>query len=192
MTRFFFLLLFGFAAPLLAQRNWASREEYELCQQAAMEPQDLRRIDILLQWKAAYPNSEFAYERLELFALAYAGAGRHVEAFAHAKQMVQLQPEGLKGAYLVAVLAPALETPSREDVQATEAAAQKLLARPPSPTPANANAAQTDRAVEPDQVVELIRKWRRGKRIRTAADEDAEIKAVAGKALAWVRTVANL
>ena len=194
------LLAFALAAPASAQKRWANAAEYELFERASNERDPALQIDLLLEWETANPNSEFQPERLAFFINAYKNAGRPVDAFARATQLFKLDPANITASGMIAALAPSLEAPSPDQIKITEEAASHLLAqaaelgRAATAVPAAVEAAPPQ-ASDPqnERVIAFLRQWRqesrRNKRIRTAAEVESEIRAVAEKALAWVREV---
>jgi hypothetical protein len=187
------------AAPASAQKNWANAAEYELFERASHEKDPALQIEVLLEWETAFPSSEFQSERLAFLINAYKNANLPVDAFARATQLFKLDPGSVTASGMIAALAPSLEAPSREQVKITEAAANVLLAQAAElgraatavahatadTSPQMANDPQTQR------VIDFLRQWRqesrRNKRMRTAAEVESEIRAVAEKALAWAK-----
>jgi hypothetical protein len=194
--RLFALLVLALAAPASAQRRWAGAAEYELYQRAYNEVEPTRQIGVLLEWEADFPSSEFQRERMAMLILAYKNAGRPVDAFARATQLFKLDSTDINGSYMVATLAPSLKAPSPGQIRITEEAANNLLSRAPEigraatavTQPAMETTSQEVSDPERERVVSLIRQWRRGKRIRTAADVEGEIRRVAERALAWAKS----
>lgn len=195
------LLVWSLPLPIYAQRHYASAEEYEFSQEATQARDPAERIQLLRDWEAAYPSSDFRQERTLMLANAYQSAGRPLEAFTQAAQLLQLDPSGINGCYMVAFVAPSLSDPSADQVKLAEEAARTLLARapavsqalmtpvvaPPHPESADATTAVVSDP-ETERVLALLREWRRHKRVRTAADVESEFKAVAEKALSWAKS----
>jgi hypothetical protein len=194
-------LALALTAPVSAQKNWASAAEYELFERASHEKDPALQIEVLLEWETAFPSSEFQPERLALFVNAYKNVGRPVDAFTRATQLFKLDPGSVTASGMIAALAPSLEAPSREQIETTEEAATVLLSRAAELARAATGVAQvaadtpSQAANDPEtlRVVALLHQWReksrRSKRIRTAADVESEIRTVAEKALAWVKSV---
>ena len=195
------LLALTLALPASAQKRWANAAEYELFEHASHESNPALQINVLLEWETAYPNSEFQAERLSFLINAYKNTGRPADAFARAAQLVKLEPGSLTGLGMVAALAPSLETPSSDQIKITEDAANRLLGRAAEIGQMATAAAQAAGDTTPEapgdaetqRVVELLRQWRqksrRSKPFRTAAEVENEIRTVAQKALAWVKSV---
>lgn len=194
------LLALAIIAPVSAQKNWANAAEYELFERAGNERVPALQIKILLEWETANPNSDFQTDRLAFFVNAYQNAGRPVDAFARATQLFKLDPASITAAGMLATLAPAIDAPSPEQIEITEKAANYLLAeaaeigRAATAVPQAAGDTAPPHASDPqiERVLAVLRQWRqesrRNQRIRTAAEVESEIRAVAEKALAWAKT----
>ncbi len=193
------LLALALAAPAAAQKNWANAAEYDLFDRASHEKDPAVQIEVLLEWETANPDSDYKLERLAMLANAYKNAGRPADAFSRASQLFKLDPGSVTAAGAIAAMALSLDTPTPEQIKITEKAANLLLARAAelgraatavAQPPADATPAKPADA-ESERVVAFLRQWRqassRGKRIRTAAEVESEITAVAEKALAWVK-----
>jgi hypothetical protein len=193
-------LALALAALVSAQRNWANAAEYDLHDRATHEKDPAVQIEVLLEWESANPNSEFKAERLALLINAYKNAGRPADAFARATQLFKLDPGSTTASGAIAALALSLVAPSPEQIKITEEAANLLLARAAELGRAATTVAQPlvdtapQKANDPEseRVIAFLRQWRqesqRGKHIRTAAEIESEITAVAEKALAWVKS----
>src|SRR5579862_3417217 len=195
------LLLFlalTLAVPAFAEKHWANAAEYEFQDRASHEKDPAVQIEVLLEWETANPDSDYKLERLAMLANAYKNAGRPADAFSCATQLLKLDPGNISASGMIASWALSLEAPTHEQIEITEQAANYLLsqaaelgraattvAQPPADTtPQKANDPESER------VIAFLRQWRqastRGKHIRTAAEVEREITAVAEKALAWV------
>jgi len=118
-------LLFAFSA---SAANWTDRKEYDLVLniRAASSPQT--RIDLLDQWKSAYPKSEFAPVRLELYLSAYQELGDSPRTFGVASELLAAQPDSLVGAYWFTLLLPEEKAASPGKLALGEKAAGRFLA----------------------------------------------------------------
>ncbi|MBI3474039.1 MAG: hypothetical protein HY013_22005 [Candidatus Solibacter usitatus] len=191
-----FALALAFPAP--AQKRIADQREYELFQRATSEASPLERIASLLEWEAAYPNTGFQRERILMFAAAYKDAGQLVNAFNRATQLLKLDPANVTAMWVIASAAPALPAPTSEQIKTTEDAANHLLSRARDisraavPTPVVPDAApQRISDPETERLAELLREWRRARRIRDArgaAGMEQDLKAVAERALTWAKS----
>jgi hypothetical protein len=128
-----------------------------------------------------------------MLASAYQGVGRTVEAFARATELFTLDSRDTAASLMIAALAIRLEAPSPDQIKITEEAANNLLSHAATAAPQAAadNGLQTPTDPETERVAALLRDWRRNTRIRTAADVDSEVRKVAEKALAWVKSLSK-
>jgi hypothetical protein len=194
------LLLFVLSATASAQRRWANAAGYDLFQQAIREADPARKIEVLLEWEAAYPNSEYHMDGTAILMNAYKSAGRPAEAFARATQLFKLDSRDIGASSMIAALAPSLQAPSHAQITVTEEAANNLLSRAAevgrtSTAPRQAatdTIPQEPADPETERVGALLREWRqdwrRTKHNPTAAEVESEIRKVAEKALAWAKS----
>ncbi|MCC6393830.1 MAG: hypothetical protein IT167_24745 [Bryobacterales bacterium] len=188
------LVALSLAVEGIAGKKWADAAEYDLCQRAGSELVASRQIEVLREWEARYPRSEFERERLVMLAVAYERAGRAEDAFASAVRILKLDPNDIEGLYRVAVVAPMLKTPGAEQKRITEEAGRTLLARAPELgraatgvfQPAD-GAMEASKDPETERVMEMVRAWRRERRVRSAEDVEGEVRRVAERALEWAR-----
>jgi hypothetical protein len=191
------LLAVALAEPASTQKRWANAAEYELYRRAREEVEPTRQIQVLLEWEAVHPGSEFQRERIAMLIIAYKSAGRPADAFARATLLFKLDSKDIGGSYMVAALAPSLQAPSPDQIRITEEAANHFLSQAAevgrvataAVQPAADTGPQQGSDPETERVVELIREVRRGKRIRTAADVESELRGVAERALAWANSL---
>jgi len=184
------------AAPASSPKRWADAREYELGRRASEEQKADEQVRALLEWETAYPKSEFERERSASLVYAYKQAGRPAEAFARATQFSKLHPKEMAGSLMIAGLAPLLPSPSAGQIEITKEAASYLLVRASEAGRGGAAIAQAGKDNTPgyasdpetERVFAMIREWRRGKHIRTAADVESEVRQVAEKALEWVKS----
>jgi len=101
-----------------APRKWAGRLEYEMATAALAEKDPARMIAGLLDWEAAYPNSEFAVERTE--SLIYAYQKTAARTFEKEQQQVALL-------YKIVSLGPKLNKRTPQQVNLIHKAAIVLL-----------------------------------------------------------------
>lgn len=118
------LLLAGCAAAA----TWADRKEYDLVLKirAATSPQ--KRLELLDQWKGAYPKSEYLEIRQELYISTYLALGDGPRTLTVAGEILGAEPANPVGAYWFAVLLPEAKAPSPEQLALGEKASQQLLA----------------------------------------------------------------
>ncbi|MGA2038247.1 MAG: hypothetical protein ABSH42_03130 [Bryobacteraceae bacterium] len=121
------LLLLAVCAPAA---NWTDRKEYDIVLSIRAETSAQKKLRLLDEWKTAYPKSEFAQIRLELYLSAYQALGDSPRTFAVASEMLAGQPDNLVGAYWYTLLLPEVKAPSAEQLATAEKAAAQLLASP--------------------------------------------------------------
>lgn len=183
-------------SPTSESRRWTNAREYELGRRATEQFMPAQQIQALIEWETAFPKSDFDRERSLLFIDAYRKSGRWSDAFARAARGFRLHPSEVSEAIMVADLAVLLPSPTADQVAVTKEAAGLLLA----------HAAETGRAIaaeasaarnsspggtadpETQILLKMIRTWRQGKHIRTAAEVEMEIRQRAEKALEWARS----
>jgi hypothetical protein len=195
----FAVLALALAIPGYAQKRWADGRESEYFAQAGAEKDPARLVQVLLNWEAAFPKSEFARERSIWIVVAYERTGQATKAFARASQAFRLQPTEIEESYAVAALAPLLPQSSSDLIKITREAANNLLARASEVADAAAAMARNvadssaDETSDPviDRVIALMREWSSGHDVRTAADVENEISRAAQTALAWAKRVSK-
>jgi tetratricopeptide (TPR) repeat protein len=112
--------------------NWTDRKEYDLVLDIRAEVAPGPRIALLDQWKTAYPKSEFARVRLELYLVAYQALGDSPHTLGVASELLADQPDSLVGAFWFALLLPEQAAPSPEQLALGEKAAGRLLTPKPA------------------------------------------------------------
>ena len=117
-------------AGCAAAATWVDRTEYDLVLKirAANSPQ--KRLELLDQWKGAYPKSEYLEIRRELYIAAYQALGDGPHTLAVAGEILAAEPANTVGAYWFALLLPEAKTPSPEQLALGEKASRQLLADP--------------------------------------------------------------
>jgi len=194
------LLLFALTATVSAQRRWANAAEYELFQQAIREADPARKIEVLLEWEAAYPSSEYHKDGIVILMNAYKNAGQSAEAFARATQLFKLDSRDISATSMIAALAPSIQAPSPAQIKVTEEAANNLhsqaaevgrTATAPRQVATDTTSQEPSNA-EAERVSALLREWRRdrsrSKHSPAAAEVESEVRKVAEKALAWAKS----
>jgi tetratricopeptide (TPR) repeat protein len=114
-------------AAAASAANWTDRQEYDLVLNVRAEISPLKRIESLDRWKSAYPKSEFAPIRQELYLSAYQALGDSPHTFSAAGDLLAAQPDNLVGAYWFALLLPEAKSASPEQLALGEKAAQRLV-----------------------------------------------------------------
>lgn len=98
------------AALLFAQeqKNWKDPAEYDLYSAAAKETDARKRIAGLDVWKAKYPSTDYAYERLVLYLKGYEELKDTQKLVATLNEMLAVNPKDLQvmRAIMVMILSP--------------------------------------------------------------------------------------
>ncbi|MGO9228808.1 MAG: hypothetical protein ACLQKA_06300 [Bryobacteraceae bacterium] len=123
-----YLALTLLVALTASAANWTDRKEYDLVLNIRTETSPQKRIEVLDQWKAAYPKSEFAPVRLELYLSAYQSLGDTAHTFGVARELLAAQPDSLVGEYWYTLLLPEQNAAPPDQLAAGEKAAGQLLA----------------------------------------------------------------
>jgi hypothetical protein len=164
--------------------NWTDRREYDLVLKVRAETAPQERIDALDQWKSAYPNSELAPFRLELYLAAYRSLGDVPHMLSVSAELLAAQPGNLVGAYWFTLLLPEERAASPEQLALGEKAAAQLLADPKP-------------AAGVDRIAHRALGWIHWQRSEFAAAENEFQKCLQGDATAaetsaWLGTVLAL
>ncbi len=115
--------------------SWKDRAEYDLVQSALAEKDPQKKLELLDQWKAKYPETDFKEMRLEAYMDTYQALKQPDKWLATAKELLALNPKNLKALYWVAVLSVPGQT-SADGLDQAQKAANGLLnaEKPPQAT----------------------------------------------------------
>lgn len=125
-------LMFATAFPAPAQQEnrqklWKDNTEYNLANSAAKDTDPATKLADLDQWSAAFPQSDFSDDRLEMYFSTYQQLNQPRQAFDVAQMILQNHPNNYRA--LTATLSEvAAIRPSSSDLDAAEKAANYLLA----------------------------------------------------------------
>lgn len=123
--------LLATALPAPAQQEnrrklWRDNTEYSLANSAARDTDPANKLADLDQWSAAFPQSDFLDERLDMYLSTYQQLNEARQAFDAAQTILQNRPNDLPA--LTATLSEvAAIRPSSSDLDAAERAANYLL-----------------------------------------------------------------
>lgn len=192
-VRFFAVMLLSVFA-LAQQREWASRAEYELAQQATEESDLKQKITLLLQWQTAYPASQFNRERTRALANSYREEGNLNESLVYATRLLEWEPDSHGVLAMIASIGPLLQNPSEQQIATVENAAKRLLASPPQRQRPVTAVPPPPSSQEPDpeslRVDSFLGQMRQGQKQKWPSVEyDQRNRLTAEKALEWVRAV---
>lgn len=111
-----------------AQKNWKDRGEYELvAEQIAKAADPAKKLELLNQWKAKYPATDFSWERLGQFLVTYQQLGKAAEMLGVAKEMSAADPKNFTGPYYVVLLLQSMQSQDPGVLADGEKAANTLL-----------------------------------------------------------------
>ncbi len=125
-----------------AQKSWKDRQEYDLVQSidAATDPN--KKLALLDQWTAKYPNTDFKTDRLLRYLDTYKALNQPQKMLDTAQQMLAVDPGNLQALYWINLLTVSMndKTPAKLDLGQTSgnellAAADAYFA--PEKKPAN-------------------------------------------------------
>jgi hypothetical protein len=122
------LALAAFLSTPVIAAGWADRGEYDLVMSIRSEASAQKRIELLDQWQAKYPQSDFRQARRELYLSAYASMGDSARMLKTAREMLNEQPTNFVGVYWCALLAPEVRNAPADVLDAGEKSAKQLSA----------------------------------------------------------------
>jgi hypothetical protein len=126
------VLMLATALPAPAQqenrpKRWKDTAEYNLAVSAARDADPTTKLADLDQWSAAFPQSEFSDDRLEMYFSTYQQLNQPRQAFDVAQMILQNHPNNYR-ALTATVSAVAAILPTSADLDTAESAATYLLA----------------------------------------------------------------
>lgn len=137
-ARIFLIRTWLWALPLLlmpgvgicgnsGDANWTDRKEYDLVLTIRSETTPQRRLELLDQWKKAYPNSRLKAARLELYLQTYLTLAKPAESFRISREILAADPNSGLGSYWCSVILPEVPNVTPDGLDAGEKAAQQLI-----------------------------------------------------------------
>lgn len=114
------------AAP--AAKNWKDRAEYDLYDSAVKATDPSKRLEILNQWKAKYPQTDFIAERNALYIASYQAANKGQDLLNFCKDTLSSNPKEMTCLFWVSVLTVTLNSTSPDALDLAEKSAKGLLA----------------------------------------------------------------
>ena len=122
--------------PLQAQAKEKKYKEgeYDVLGPALKEPDPIKKIGLLDQWKQKYPETDYAQERLLAYMQAYQQSNQLAKAMDTAKELLKIAPKDFSGNLLIAMVVPFLGQATPQILADGKAAGQTLLTveRPPN------------------------------------------------------------
>jgi tetratricopeptide (TPR) repeat protein len=120
------------AAALLALpalgAAWTNRAEYDLVLTIRAEAAPQKKLALLDQWTAKYPNTPQKQVRRELYISTYEALGDSVKVLQTAQEILAEQADSFVGVYWSTVALPGSPAPTPAQLATGEKAAQQLLA----------------------------------------------------------------
>jgi hypothetical protein len=118
--------LFGQEKP---KQEWIDRGEYELvAEQIGKTTDPAKKLELLNQWKAKYPKTNFQWERLGAFLMTYQQTNKAKEMFETAKEMTVADPKNFTGPYYITLLVLSMGSTDPAVLEEGEKAANTMLA----------------------------------------------------------------
>ena len=144
------------------QKNWKDQAEFDLYDSILKDNNPKTKLEKLNQWKQKYPASDYNDARQTLFLTTNAALGQVPDALSAAKEILGRDANDFTALYYTAYLTPLLAnlnvTPTAEQLDAADKAANAIVAGAKPPNVSDAD-------------------WQKAK---------GEIEAVAHKSLGWV------
>jgi len=141
------VLLWGSLHVVLAQqkeKKVKDQGEYDIFTAAVKEADPNKKIQLLLQWKEKYPDSDYKLDRQQLIATTYFQGVRDADkAWAASQELVGMDPKNFAGLFFLTSLVMSSGKTDPERLDGGEKAARSLLANldevfAPSKKPAQA------------------------------------------------------
>lgn len=115
------------AAGTPGQKNWKDRAEYDMYEAATKEATPAKRLELLNQWKAKYPATDFKLERELVYLDTYQKLGQAPKILESAKNIIAIDPQNLTALYWMAYLTTSMNVTTPEALDAGEKAGNALL-----------------------------------------------------------------
>jgi hypothetical protein len=118
----------GQGTPAPKEKKWKDRQEYDLYDSIAKAQDPAKQLELLNQWKAKYPDSDFKDDRHQFFIAAYRKANKGTELFQYCKDVVASDPKDMSCMYWINVIAVEVPNPAADMIDTAEKAANSMLA----------------------------------------------------------------
>jgi hypothetical protein len=115
------------AQPQKKEKKVKDQGEYDVFNAVTKEADDKKKVELLKQWKAKYPESDYKEDRLIIMIQTYTKLGQAQEIFNTAKEMLAQFPKNVTGLYWVCTLVPGLSKEDPESLASADQAANGLL-----------------------------------------------------------------
>jgi tetratricopeptide (TPR) repeat protein len=152
-----------------AQKNWKDRAEYDMFQAITKEPTPAKRLELINQWAAKYPATDFKLEKELLYLDTYQKLGQAPKILESAEKIIAIDPQNLTALYWMAYLTTSMNDTAEAALARGEKAANSLL-----------GALDTAFAADKKPKETTAEQW---KKART------DMEALAHKTLGWVAMI---
>ena len=117
------------AQPQQKKKAVKDQGEYDLFTAVTKETDPGKKVQLLDQWKAKYPESDYKAERLAYYEQAYAAQGAFQKVIDTAKEVLALNPKDVTALYWINFLTPVVSAtnPAPDALDQAEKAANSLL-----------------------------------------------------------------
>jgi tetratricopeptide (TPR) repeat protein len=112
--------------PAQGRKQYRDQQEYTLFYSVTMET-DGNKLALLNTWKVKYQDSDFNWERLQLFLTTYQQLGVPAKMIDTARAMLAINPKDIPALYWNTFLTPVLGNASPDALDTAESAANSLL-----------------------------------------------------------------
>ncbi len=122
--------LLGVAAWAQQQQAspWKDRAEYDLYNSIIKEQDNNKKVQLLDQWTAKYPETNFKEARLLLYTQAYQALGQAQKMYDSAIDLLKVNPKNIQGLYYVTSLTTTMGKTDSAFLATGEKSAKELLA----------------------------------------------------------------
>ncbi len=115
------------AAPAPAAKNWKDRAEYDIYDSITKATDPNKRLELLNQWKAKYPQTDFVAERNAFYIATYQALNQGQNLLNFCKETLAANPQDVGCLYYASVLTISLASTSPDALDFGEKSAKSLL-----------------------------------------------------------------
>lgn len=122
------------------QKNWKDRAEYDIFEASTKATTPAERLKLLDSWKQKYPNTDFRFERQQLYLTTYQQLNNPAKMIEVSEEMLAENPKAIQALYWLTVLTINPNATSASELARGERAAKGLLENLDTLKPANTSA----------------------------------------------------